>query len=178
MSQATRAFVLGVGIQVVIALVLLALHRISVAFGTNIVLTTLLALAAGIGLHRLLAQGDETSGGSVRFETAALYALLLVSVALAEEGIWRGFVLATLEVSRGMIVALLVSTLGFAAAHALHQGWSGVRFHVLTGSAFGLAMLLSGSVLVAAVMHVAYNLSFLTALVRKRGLADGTFSTP
>jgi len=76
--------------------------------------------------------------------------------------------------SRGALVALIVTTAGFAIVHGIHQGYAGVRFHLVTGFVFGLTLLATSSLVGAAAAHVAYNLAVLlgTVATRKKAFHD------
>jgi membrane protease YdiL (CAAX protease family) len=72
-----------------------------------------------------------------------------------EEVVWRGVVLAGLAAWFGSVVALALSSAGFAAWHWPSLGRRSA-WHLVTGGAFGGACLLGG--LTAAVLaHAVYN---------------------
>jgi membrane protease YdiL (CAAX protease family) len=134
----------------------------------------LAGIAVGIVLYRLLAAREQSAPR--RASTAAIVALALVytAISIAEEIIWRGWAFDVLAASRGALLALIVTTAGFALVHGIHQGYAGVRFHLVTGLAFGLTLLATSSLAGAAAAHVAYNLAvFFTAVAtRKRAFHD------
>jgi NhaP-type Na+/H+ or K+/H+ antiporter len=127
----------------------------------------------GYGLYRLLAgrirATREPAAGSTLFTLALAY----VAISIAEEILWRGWAFDRLA-ARGAVTALIVTTAGFAAAHAVHQGFGGVRQHALTGLAFGLVLLIAGSLVAAIAAHVTYNLAVLlsTVSIRKKARHD------
>ena len=80
----------------------------------------------------------------------------LAASAAFEELAWRAVALAVLAAWMGVMAALLVTSIGFAAAHRARLGRR-ARVHALTGAAFGAAFVCAG--LVAAIAaHSVYNL--------------------
>jgi membrane protease YdiL (CAAX protease family) len=87
--------------------------------------------------------------------TIARAAWLAASAAF-EELAWRAVALAVLAAWMGVVAALLVTSVGFAAAHRARLGRR-AHVHVLTGAGFGTAFVCAG--LVAAIAaHWVYNL--------------------
>jgi membrane protease YdiL (CAAX protease family) len=123
-----------------------------------------LGAVAGVLLFYTLAH--DGAAKPVRAKSSAVLglAVLLAAVSIAEEIVWRGYALATLRTTTGPIVALIVTTIGFAAAHATTQGWSGIRNHLITGFVIGLAFVLTRSLLAAIMTHLSYNVMFLRTL--------------
>jgi hypothetical protein len=97
-----------------------------------------------------------------------------IVISVAEEIIWRGYAFDTLAPLRGPLVAVIATTVGFALAHGVHQGFVGVRFHVLTGLTFALTLLATRSLAAAAAAHATYNVTvFLrTVAIRKKASYD------
>jgi membrane protease YdiL (CAAX protease family) len=135
-------------------------------------LGVLAGVACGALLHAALPSKATVAVRTPGRAAIAGLGLLLASVAFAEEVIWRGFVFAALRLSGGPLVAFVGTTVGFAAMHAIAQGWSGLRTHVLTGAAMGLVFWVSGSLASAIALHVTYNLMFLLDLRPERRLAS------
>ena len=125
-----------------------------------------IAAGAGLGwvLYRVLAAGPPEPGPTARLQTVARFGALLVGVSVAEEVLWRGFAFHAIATSTGPVVALIATTIGFAAMHTFGQGWSGLRTHALTGLALGATVLLTGSLLSAVATHLSYNLMFLRTI--------------
>ena len=115
-------------------------------------------LLAGGLLSALLARGR------VHGVRPAL-AVLVVAVGMSEEVLWRGFTLARLAAAAGVLPALGLTTLGFAATHYPAMRARGVRVHLLTGAAFGAVFVATGSLVACAAAHALYNL----LVVARRG---------
>jgi ABC-2 type transport system ATP-binding protein len=115
-------------------------------------------LLAGALLSSLLARGR------VRGVPPAL-AVLLVVVGTSEEVLWRGFALVRLAAAAGVMPALVLTTLGFAATHYPAMRARGVRVHLLTGATFGAVFVATGSLVACATAHALYNL----LVVARRG---------
>ena len=172
-SASLRPLLVATVLQSIAAAVLVARGTVTLGRGPLVDAAGILAgVLVGVGLYRLIASG---TGNARHARPAAVIALALVFVAIsvAEEILWRGLAFDYLA-PRGTVLALIVTTVGFALVHGVHQGFSGVRFHLLTGLAFGLTMLVTGSLLAAIAAHTGYNLTlFLTTVTaRKRGLHD------
>jgi membrane protease YdiL (CAAX protease family) len=118
----------------------------------------------GWALYRLLAAGPPEPGRAATLRTVARLGALLAGVSIAEEVLWRGFAFHAIASSTGPAVALIATTIGFAAMHTFGQGWSGLRTHALTGLALGAMVLLTGSLLSAVATHLSYNLMFLRTI--------------
>jgi membrane protease YdiL (CAAX protease family) len=86
--------------------------------------------------------------------------------ATVEETLWRRLILASLALQLGWIVALVVSSAGFALSHRI--GWPG---HLVTGLGLGSVYLATGQLLAAIAMHTVYNLLLDERLERRRSLA-------
>jgi membrane protease YdiL (CAAX protease family) len=138
------------------------------------VLGALAGMAIGYALYRLLSARDATPPRPASAGAIALLALLYAAIALAEETIWRGWAFDALANSRGALVALIATTLGFALVHGIPQGYAGARFHLVTALAFGVTLLATRSLAGAAAAHVTYNLAVLfgTAVMRKKARHD------
>jgi hypothetical protein len=129
---------------------------------------------AGYALYRLLSLRDSGPPNYASVRAFAGLAVAYVAIAVAEEILWRGWAFGTLESSRGIPTALIVTTIGFALVHGIHQGYAGVRFHVATGLAFGLTFLATNSLAAAAAAHVTYNVAVLfgTVTTQKKARHD------
>jgi membrane protease YdiL (CAAX protease family) len=174
-GASVRTLVVATLLQGAFATVLVARGAVSFAPLTPPAAFGVVAGAAtGYGLYRLLAQrgaGPRQHVSSGAILTLA-FAYLVISV--AEEIIWRGYAFGMLAPLRGPLVAVVATTLGFALAHGVHQGFVGVRFHLLTGLAFALTLLATRSLAAAAAAHATYNLTvFLrTVSIRKKASYD------
>lgn len=90
--------------------------------------------------------------------------LSLVFNSLAEELVWRGFVLQRLKQMSGSAgFALAVSTLLFAAYH-IYQGFGHTLLVALTGLLFGASVLLTKRLWPAVVAHTMYNIIVMSPL--------------
>jgi membrane protease YdiL (CAAX protease family) len=152
-------------VQVAIATALVALGAVRVAYDVERDLIGILpGVVAGVLLFYVLAYDGAAKPVPAKSSAVLRLAALLAAVSIAEEIIWRGYALATLRTSTGPLVALIATTLGFAAAHATTQGWSGIRNHLVTGFVIGLVFVLTRSLLAAVMTHLSYNLMFLRTL--------------
>jgi Type II CAAX prenyl endopeptidase Rce1-like len=124
--------------------------------------SVLVGPAVGAGLFLGLA---GTRFPEFRAPTIARAAWLGASAAF-EELAWRAVALAVLAAWMGVLAALVVTSVGFAAAHQARLGRR-ARVHVLTGAGFGAAFVCAG--LVAAIAaHWVYNLLVDLALRGER----------
>jgi ABC-2 type transport system ATP-binding protein len=102
-----------------------------------------------------------------RLPSLAARVLYLLERSVLEEIVWRGVVFVALLGALGFPVALLVSTLAFAASHLRRQGrraW----VHLLTGAVFALVFHATGRLSAAFAAHAAYNLLVVAALELER----------
>jgi membrane protease YdiL (CAAX protease family) len=132
-------------------------------------LPTLLAVAgattlAGIAIMALgkVVRARETE--LVRFlipttgSEKIAFAGLSFSAGIAEELVYRSFLIPALTVAFGSLaIAVVVSIVIFAAAHA-YQGWIGTIRVALLGSLLTVPFLLTGSVYPSILAHVALDL--------------------
>ena len=81
-----------------------------------------------------------------------------VTAGIAEELVWRGFFFWYLSQFMPVWAAAVVSTVGFAVAHA-YQGWANVPKILLIGAAFALLFLMSGSLWLPMVFHAIVDIS-------------------
>ncbi len=113
-----------------------------------------LGAAVGLALFAVLARR--------RRRATSLQAGLVVAVAGAgEEALWRGFALGRLVSGVGVVGAVVLSTLGFAATHFPAQRLRGLRLQLGTGLVFGTLYALSGSLVAAVSAHGLYNVLVL-----------------
>ena len=132
-------------------------------------LALLAAAATAAALFGVLARRSPTLRVPVGREAAvAAKGLLLAARSASEEVIWRWWFLGGLAPRFGVVTALVASTVCFALTHAGWQGRRGVAVHLLTGSAFGMVFLATGSVVACAAAHVAYNLLVALAVEDER----------
>jgi ABC-2 type transport system ATP-binding protein len=119
---------------------------------------TALGVLTGAVLFRGFA-GVWPDLGGLRRERGGIIAVrstyLTVRSAL-EELAWRGFVLGVLARTVTAVPALLLSSIGFALAHASIVGRQKL-VHVATGAAFGSVYLLTGRLASAISAHAVYN---------------------
>lgn len=142
----------------------------------------------GAALFGALARRSIDWRGLERSRTPALLrrALPIAGRSAYEEAIWRGLAFGLLIPIVGAVLALLLTTVAFALAHARRQGWGAV-VHLGTGAAFGAVFYLLGSVVAAATAHVTYNLLITLGLEAERGTrlfrpigtpASGAYAAP
>jgi ABC-2 type transport system ATP-binding protein len=114
-------------------------------------------LAGGCGFL-LLARRRIAASSPSALPRARLLArsLVLTAKSAEEEAVWRGLVLGSLVAPLGPLGAVASSSALFAAAHVGRLGrraWT----HVVTGSLFGLAYLVTGRIVAAMAAHSTYN---------------------
>jgi membrane protease YdiL (CAAX protease family) len=113
---------------------------------------TLVGCLAGAALFGLLAQTlppVRVTAWTRRDTTRTSFFLLWAWV---EETVWRRLALGGLALQAGWPIALVGSSLAFAATHRF-----GRPSHVATGLAFGSVYLVSGTLLAPVAMHAVYN---------------------
>ncbi len=84
---------------------------------------------------------------------------------VCEELAFRGFIMPLLARSFGIAAGIILTAIPFALLHGPEYSWAWQYLVLLTlvGCAFGWARYRSGSTAVAAVMHAAYNFTFMVA---------------
>jgi membrane protease YdiL (CAAX protease family) len=136
-------------------------------------ISTAAAAGAGVALYAILS-GHVVPPRDLRasmLKGLVLKTAFFAITAAAEEIIWRGVAFTYLGRQEGVVAALVITTVAFAAIHVYNQGWGGFVTHLVTGLAFGLALVSSGKLVDAIAMHVSYNIAVtLMGTVR----ADGT----
>jgi ABC-2 type transport system ATP-binding protein len=155
-----RGLVLHIGLAVALLVVLRPVFPATVAGLTwGVVLGFVLYLGlAGGAVGSRVAPAERATQPTV---AVSLFAVVVVGAA-AEEVVWRLGLLGALTglfgtVAGGQLFALAAATVLFASAHVRAQGRRGFSTHLVTGSAFGAAYLLTHNVAAAAVAHAAYN---------------------
>lgn len=90
---------------------------------------------------------------------------------MAEELIFRGFLLPLFVRSMGVATGILLAALPFALLHGPQYAWSWrhVLLILLAGCAFGWVRYKTGSTAIAAVTHAAYNFTFLSVYLMTEG---------
>lgn len=109
------------------------------------------------------ARSDRWSTEAQRFRlrsrsTSALWAFGLFFGAIFEELFWRGVIWQLLLESAGlsMFWVVLITSTGFAISH-LHSGVASALSKLLGGLLLAVWIILFGSVLLAVIMHLAFN---------------------
>jgi hypothetical protein len=89
---------------------------------------------------------------------------------LAEELIFRGFLQPVAVRTLGAVAGVTVASAPFALLHGPQYGWSWQHMLLLflASSAFGIVRHRTGSTAASALMHAAYNLTFLVAFATHR----------
>ncbi|MEO8025300.1 MAG: type II CAAX endopeptidase family protein [Bryobacteraceae bacterium] len=102
-----------------------------------------------------------------RWEIALVGVFAVILGPLAEELVFRGFVLPILARSVGPIIGVAVTALAFALLHGPQYSWSWQHI-LLVGSAggvFGWIRLRTGSTFAAFLTHATYNMTFFAAFL-------------
>lgn len=160
-------------LQMLVASALVASGLVRVFFGPrHDVIGVPLGIVAGLILYYVLAAGDASTPVAASRRSILSLMALLAGVSIAEEIIWRGFALDTLRTTSGTGVALVATTLGFGASHAATQGWSGIRYHLITGLVMGLICVATGSLLSAIAAHLSYNMMFVRRIAAQGSMAQ------
>jgi membrane protease YdiL (CAAX protease family) len=95
---------------------------------------------------------------------ALLATVLVVVVAVAEETIFRGYLLLRFaQLTRSSLVAVLLSSLIFSLGHG-YEGTAGLATVGVMGAAFALVYLWRGSLVAPAVMHFLQDLLSIVLL--------------
>ena len=122
---------------------------------------------AGTGLFVALARTPpalpSATGANVGVTVGKL--AFLAVAATNEELVWRRLVLGE-ALRLGPVAAVAVSAVAFAVAHRARQG-----AHLVTGTAFGAAYVLTGSLAAPLAAHWTYNAFVAGALDRARAPA-------
>ncbi len=130
------------------------------------------ALAAGVGFTLALTSLEhgvhvalgrpipEFVANSYRSgaDSALLWLAFVVLAPIAEEIVFRGFLLAGLVASYRTGIAVAVTALAFAALHLGQYGALDLAFLAVFGAALALARLRTGSIFVPITMHATMNL--------------------
>lgn len=152
----TPAFLFGAIVQMGLATWLISTGRVAFVLANATWIDVAVSPVAGAVLAIAL-------GARPRTMTMPPLAVLVnvCAIGAAEEIIWRGAALAWLAHASNIVTAVIFTTVGFAVAHSMAQGWRGARVHLLTGATFGLVFIATQSVLLSIVAHIAYNLAVL-----------------
>jgi membrane protease YdiL (CAAX protease family) len=141
----------------------LAIPNIALAVSATIALATLILVNQIMGLRRLVAQPEKTQGIFAQLalklfpqddvERLAFFALVM-TVALCEELIYRGFVQRVFQDWSGdsVIIAVIGSAVFFALAH-VYQGRRGLVSTFAIGIVFSTVRAWTGSLLPCVVAH-------------------------
>lgn len=147
--------------QPVAALALHVPNRRWLAIGGSLVAGIALSYVARFALASVPSTGVAPIETFIAWPSGTL-ALALVGVIapLAEEVFFRGYLYAVFR-RWGEGMALALSTTAFTFFHLAQSwgNWGGVVAITLAGVGFGAARYVSGSVWIAALVHVVYNLS-------------------
>ena len=129
--------------------------------GLFLVLGALLALFMGALSSRIPGIEDLPVSGLLRYvQTAVFLGVTAIAVApLVEEVVFRGFIFPVLERRWGPVAAVLLTALMFTSLHVsqLWGSWMAVSLILLVGLALSLVRALTGALLPAYLLHLAYN---------------------
>lgn len=121
----------------------------------------LLALVMGALSSRIPGIEDlPVSGLLEHAQTAVFLGVTAIAVApLVEEVVFRGYIFPVLERRWGSVAAVLLTALMFTSLHVtqLWGSWMAVSLILLVGLALSLVRALTGALLPAFLMHLAYN---------------------
>jgi membrane protease YdiL (CAAX protease family) len=122
------------------------------------------AAAGGAVLGLMVMLIENPTRFQIHFHTAAAALLFgVICAGLVEETIWRGAVLPVVLRHFKPLAAALLTGIAFALEHAVFRGrlppLSTLVWMTLTGTAYGLMRIHTGSTLTAALMHGSYNLT-------------------
>lgn len=104
--------------------------------------------------HRL-----QVSGLDVAPHRFAVWAAVVILVALAEELLLRGALFAAVARGHGENWAIAVSAGAFAALHVPIYGWAVLPLDVAVGVVLGVLRVLAGSVTAPAIAHIGADLA-------------------
>ena len=129
--------------------------------GLFLVLGALLALVMGALSSRIPGIEDLPVSGLLRHaQTAVFLGVTAIAVApLVEEVVFRGFIYPVVERRWGSVAAVLLTALMFTSLHVtqLWGSWMAVSLILLVGLALSLVRALTGALLPAFLLHLAYN---------------------
>ncbi len=124
------------------------------------------AAVSGVGLGLMVMLIENPRRFRIHFHTtvdALLFGVL--GAGLVEETVWRGAVLPVVQRHFKPLLAALLTGAAFALEHGIFRGrfpsLSTLLWITLTGTAYGLVRISTGSALAAALMHGCYNLTLL-----------------
>ena len=139
----------------------------------------LVGALTGIGLFAAFARGwfPARELRHARPRRLLIRSGYLSLVSASEELAWRGFILWGLSLLVGIWPALALSSLGFAAIHWRSLGRKSGK-HLVTGTIFGVLVILTGTLGAAVVAHAVYNVLVglaveASSLRRSRTVPDG-----
>jgi ABC-2 type transport system ATP-binding protein len=130
----------------------------------------------GLALAAVLAVGlfvGVTGAVRVGWPPRCAELALVIAVASIEEVLWRGGLLGSLAAVVSARAALVLATLGFAAAHLTRRGLRGFVVHMATGATFGVSYLASGSLWAPVLAHGLYNLLVASIAVPNEHIRNG-----
>jgi membrane protease YdiL (CAAX protease family) len=119
----------------------------------------LVGAAAGGALVAVSLAAHGATPVGVRLEPFALWAVLTIGVATAEEAVFRGVLFKALERSGGLGAAVVVSTLAFAAFHVPLYGPQALLPDLAAGLLLGGLRVATGGVAAPAAAHVIADLA-------------------
>jgi len=129
--------------------------------GLFLVLGALLALVMGALSSRIPGIEDLPVSGLLRHaQTAVFLGVTAIAVApLVEEVVFRGFIYPVVERRWGSVAAVRLTALMFTSLHVtqLWGSWMAVGLILLVGLALSLVRALTGALLPAFLLHLAYN---------------------
>ncbi|SMF78978.1 CPBP family intramembrane glutamic endopeptidase [Streptomyces sp. Amel2xC10] len=136
-----------------------------VALGTGV---ALVAAEFGLGAVPELLRGTRTLRLSVQASAGAGHLVSILLTAVAEELLYRGLWIGTLEQGLGLPTASAVccAAVGYALGHLFFGGLA-VLQKSLSGGVFGVLLVASGSLLAPVLAHLAQSLTVHALAVRQ-----------
>jgi membrane protease YdiL (CAAX protease family) len=145
---------------------------------TSLIVASALTIAAGVAVMALGKMLRIRESPIVHFliprsgTEKIAFAGLSFSAGIAEELVFRSFLIGALVMASGsMVLAVAVSVSVFAAAHA-YQGWSGAVRVAVLGLILTAPFLITGSVYPSILAHIALDL--IAGLVLAQWLGDSS----
>jgi membrane protease YdiL (CAAX protease family) len=146
---------------------LLAPRRTVSAFASALLAWPLLVASARLSLRWVPSTSEAPIESFISWPSGMLSAALLgVLLPAAEELFFRGYLYAAL-LPLGRAAAAIVSVLVFGSMHAVQSwgNWGGLAAVFAAGAVLCAVRVISGSTLIAALVHVAYNLTLSVASI-------------
>jgi membrane protease YdiL (CAAX protease family) len=149
------------------ALGLVAPLHMRTALSSGLLAWPLLVTTARLALHWVPSSGESPIQSFIAWPSGMLAAALLgVLLPAAEELFFRGYLYAALlPLGRAAAAGVSVALFGLMHAQQSWGNWGGLAAVFAAGAVFCALRLISGSTLISALTHVAYNLTLSLASI-------------